>query len=123
MPQRLQLFAAALLLASALVLPVAAQDGYPAKPVTLVVPFAPGGALDLAARALAPTLQRVIGQPVLVANKTGAAGAIATQAITTAAPDGYTILVSSTYIATLPAVDKLFGRVPTFSRHDFQPLG
>ncbi len=99
-----------------------AQDAYPSKQITLVVPFAPGGGLDLTVRALAPVLQKIVNQPVVVTNKTGAAGAIATQSVSVAAADGYTVLVGSNFLSSLPAVDGLFGRAPAFNRRDFQPL-
>jgi tripartite-type tricarboxylate transporter receptor subunit TctC len=114
--------ALALLLAVTLTAAANAQDAYPSKQINLVVPFAPGGGLDLTVRALAPVLQKVVGQPVVVTNKTGAAGAIATQSVSVAPPDGYTVLVGSNYLSSLPAVDSLFDRKPAFSRHDFQPL-
>lgn len=99
-----------------------ADDAYPSRQITLVVPFAPGGGLDLCVRALAPVLQKVVGQPVVVTNKTGAAGAVATQSVSVGPPDGYTVLVGSNYLSSLPAVDGLFGRAPAFKRQDFQPL-
>ena len=98
-----------------------AQD-YPSKQITLLVPVAPGGALDITVRALAPILQRHIGQPVLVANKTGAAGAVGVQSVVVSAADGYTVLVATTLMSLIPAVDKVFGRAPTFSREDFIPV-
>jgi len=110
-----------LVVASSLVAaPVVAQDKYPSKQVTLVVPFAPGGGNDLGARALAPPLQRALGQPVAVVNKTGASGAVATQSIAIAPPDGYNILVSNSNAILLPAVDRLYDRKPAFSKDDFQ---
>lgn len=101
--------------------PVRAQD-YPTKQITLLVPVAVGGALDITVRALAPILQRHIGQPVLVANRTGAAGAVGVQSVAVAAPDGYTVLVGTTFMSLIPAVDKVFGRAPAFSRDDFIPV-
>jgi len=78
---------------------------YPERPVTLVVPFAAGGDADLAARNLAPVAQRLLGQPVVVANKAGASGAIGSQAVRDAAPDGYTLLVARVGSnAVLPAL-------------------
>lgn len=70
-----------------------AQADYPARPITLVVPWGAGGATDMAARALAEKLQASMGQPVLVENKTGANGGIATTYVAQAAPDGYTVQV------------------------------
>lgn len=79
--------------------------GYPERPVTLVVPFAAGGDADLAGRNLAAVAQRLLGQPVVVANKAGASGAIGSQAVRDAAPDGYTLLVARVGSnAVLPAL-------------------
>lgn len=70
------------------------QDGFPSRPITIVVPSAPGGSLDPLARALAPGMTRRLGQPVVVDNKPGAAGLLATQHVARSAPDGHTILLS-----------------------------
>jgi tripartite-type tricarboxylate transporter receptor subunit TctC len=68
---------------------------YPDKPVTIIVPFPPGGSTDMVARAIAPRLQQQLGQPFVVDNRAGATGAIGATAVKNAAPDGYTILVAS----------------------------
>lgn len=72
----------------------AAQAEYPTKPVTLVAPYGPGGASDLASRTLAAVAPNYLGQPVLVVNKTGAAGAIGSSFVNKADPDGYTLLLA-----------------------------
>ncbi|MDM0011777.1 tripartite tricarboxylate transporter substrate binding protein [Variovorax sp. J22P168] len=72
-----------------------AQD-YPAKAVTVVVPYAAGGGTDVVARALAEQMARQLGQPVIIDNKPGASGILGTQAVAKAAPDGYTLLVGLT---------------------------
>lgn len=64
---------------------------YPARPITLIVPWSPGGSTDLTARALAPALGKLLGQPVNVVNRTGGGGAVGHLAIAQARPDGYTI--------------------------------
>jgi tripartite-type tricarboxylate transporter receptor subunit TctC len=82
--------------ALAAVAPVAAAaEGYPDRPVTIVVPFPPAGPPDLLARAISEHLAKAWGQPVLVENKPGANGVVATQFVANADPDGYTILVGS----------------------------
>jgi len=76
---------------SAIALPALAQapDRYPTRPITLVVPFPPGGAVDNSGRAIADRLGRVLGQPVIVENKGGAGGTIGTTQVAKAQPDGY----------------------------------
>jgi tripartite-type tricarboxylate transporter receptor subunit TctC len=93
-----------------------AQDSYPARPITIVVPFPPGGVADLTARPLAPALERALKQPVGVVNKQGAAGAVGMQAVAVAKPDGYTLLVALVSISTIPEVDALLGRTPAYTR-------
>src|SRR6266480_7459661 len=96
-----------------------AQEQYPNRPITLVNPFPPGGLADLTARPLAPALERVLKQPVVVANKAGAAGAVGMQSVAIAKPDGYTVMVALVSISTIPEVDALFGRAPAYSREQF----
>ena len=68
---------------------------YPDKPVTIIVPFPPGGSTDMVARAIAPKLQEKLGQPFVIDNRPGATGAIGATAVKNAAPDGYTFMVAS----------------------------
>jgi len=97
----------------------AAQEPYPSRPITIVNPFPPGGIADLTARPLAATLERFFKQPVVIANKAGAAGAVGTQFAAVAKPDGYTLLVALVSISSTPEVDKLLGRPPTYTRDQF----
>jgi tripartite-type tricarboxylate transporter receptor subunit TctC len=98
----------------------AAQSDFPAKPVTLVVPFAAGGPSDKIARDLAEALRKPLGQPVIVDNAAGAGGTIGSAKVAHAAPDGYTLLVHHVGMATAPALyRKLSYKVPD----DFEMLG
>jgi tripartite-type tricarboxylate transporter receptor subunit TctC len=79
---------------------------YPDKPIKLVVPYPPGGSTDPVARLLAQDIASRIGQPIVVDNRPGAAGSIGTEAVARAAPDGYTILLHTSVIATDPTLKK-----------------
>ncbi len=95
------------------------QEPYPSRPITIVVPFPPGGIADLTARPLASALERALRQPVVVSNKAGAAGAVGMQSVAIAKADGYTLMVAVVSISTLPEVDALFGRAPAYRRDQF----
>jgi tripartite-type tricarboxylate transporter receptor subunit TctC len=83
---------------------IAAAQGYPTKPVTLVVPFAAGGPTDIVARTLAAAMTKSLGQTVLVENKAGAGGTLAPNYVAKAAPDGYTFLIHHNGMSTAPAL-------------------
>ena len=85
---------ALLVLLLAAINPAMAQT-YPAKPVTLIVPYAPGGATDIAARILGDEMQKITGQGVVVLNKPGAFGVLAIEEMTHSAPDGYTLMLGN----------------------------
>jgi tripartite-type tricarboxylate transporter receptor subunit TctC len=87
--------------------PVRAQDGYPNRPVRIVVGFPPGGSSDATARLLATAMSEKLGQPVVVENKVGANTIIATQYVRSQPADGYTILSVSSSFAINPALQKL----------------
>ncbi|WP_431269508.1 Bug family tripartite tricarboxylate transporter substrate binding protein [Dankookia sp. P2] len=96
-------------LAAPLLLPgLARAQSYPDRPVRIVVPFAPGGATDLAARILQPHLQDALGQPIVIENRTGAAGNVGMEAAARAAPDGYTLYLGN--VGTLAVNPSVFGR-------------
>jgi tripartite-type tricarboxylate transporter receptor subunit TctC len=107
--------------AAALATPAFAQD-YPSRPVTIVNPFPPGGAVDVVGRPFAATLEPLLKQPVVIETKAGAAGAVGAQVAASAKPDGYTLLSHNNGLAGYAAVDALFGRQPKTTRADFIPL-
>jgi tripartite-type tricarboxylate transporter receptor subunit TctC len=97
----------------------AAAQSYPQRPVHMIVPYAVGGASDVTARIVAAKLGERLGQPVVVDNRTGAGGAIGSEAAARAAPDGYTLLLASaSEIVQLPVVT----RAPYDPVRDFAPI-
>jgi tripartite-type tricarboxylate transporter receptor subunit TctC len=96
-----------------------AQAAYPDRPITLIVPFAPGGPTDIIARIVSIALSQSLGQQVVVDNRGGAAGNIGMGQAARAAPDGYTLLLASTAIAVNPA---LFKNLPYDPIKDFAPV-
>jgi tripartite-type tricarboxylate transporter receptor subunit TctC len=103
----------------ALVPPAVADEPYPTRPITIVVPFPPGGIADVTARPLAAAMERAFKQPVVVTNKAGAAGAVGMQSVAVARADGYTLLLGLVSISLLPERDALFGRPPSYTRDQF----
>ena len=98
----------------------AAAQTWPAKPVRILAPFPPGGAPDLVARLLATNLSTALGQPVIVENRPGAAGNIASEAAAKSAPDGYTLYLAAHPPFTLNPM--LYSRVPYDPVKDFTPI-
>ena len=111
--------AAALISASLSFAPHPAAAAYPDRPITLIVPFAPGGPTDIIARILAIQLAQSLGQQVIVDNRGGASGNIGMGQAARATPDGYTLLLTSTAIAVNPA---LFKNLPYDPFKDFIPI-
>ncbi len=102
----------------------AAQDSakdYPNRPITLVVPFAPGGSTTIVARIVADRLADALGQQIIVDNRPGAGGTIGTRQVAKSAPDGYTIVLG--YTGTLAIGPSLFPNVGYDVRKDFAPIG
>ena len=99
-----------------------AQDAYPSKPITLIVPFPPGGVADIVARPAADALGRVLGAPVVIENKAGAGGGIGMAYVAKAKPDGYTLLLALSSISILPEADKIIGRPPMYQLDQLVPI-
>ncbi len=97
-------------------------QAYPARPVTFVNPFPPGGAADVVGRPFAAAIEPFLKQPAIIETKAGAAGAVGAQFVASAKPDGYTLLLHIVSISGFAEVDKLFGREPKFTRADFIPI-
>lgn len=96
-----------------------AQD-YPQRPVRVIVPYAPGGASDILARLIQPHLERALGQSFVVDNRGGGASQVGTQAIATAAPDGYTIGIIDSAFVINPGL--FAGKLPYDTKKDFAPV-
>jgi tripartite-type tricarboxylate transporter receptor subunit TctC len=99
-----------------------AQDAFPSRAITMIVPFPPGGVADVTGRPTAAALEKVLKQPVAVTNRPGAGGAVGNAAVANAKPDGYTILMALSSISVIPAADVLFDRKPAYSLDQFAPI-
>ena len=96
-----------------------ASPAYPAHPIQIVVPAAPGGSPDILARIIAPILSEKLGQPVYIDNRPGGAGNIASERVARAAPDGYTLLLATDIISIN---ETLFDHLPFDARTSFSPV-
>jgi len=106
----------ALLLLAAAMAPSAAAQGYPSKPIRIVVPFTPGSASDMLARLVAPRLTESWGQQVIVDNRPSAGGTVAGGIVAGATPDGHTLILTSSAFAGSAA---LYAKLPYDSVRDF----
>jgi len=99
----------------------AMAQSYPSKPIRLVVPFPPGGNVDLSARIIAPELAKELGQPIVIDNKPGAGGTLGLDAVAKAPPDGYVLGIASP--VNHLAAPSLYPKLPYDSIKDFSPVG
>jgi tripartite-type tricarboxylate transporter receptor subunit TctC len=100
----------------------AAQGAWPAKPITMIVPFPPGGLADIVARPVAESMSRELGQPVLIENKGGAGGGIGMALAAKAPADGYTVLLSLSSLTVIPEADVVLGRAQMFAPNALRPI-
>ena len=99
-----------------------AQAAWPGKPITMVVPFPPGGLADIVARPVAEAMARDLGQPVIIENKAGAGGGIGMALVSKAAADGYTVLLSLSSLTVIPEADLVLGRPQMFALNSLRPI-
>lgn len=100
-----------------------AQETWPTRNITMIVPFPAGGQADLAARPVAQALEKILGQSVVVDNRAaGAGGAIGNATVARATPDGYTLLMTLSSLAVLPEADRLFERQPAYEMSQLVPV-
>jgi tripartite-type tricarboxylate transporter receptor subunit TctC len=102
---------------AALLTQAAQAQGWPTKPIRLVVPFAPGGSSSIVARAFAFEMEKGLGQPIVIDNKPGGAGNVAMQEVARADPDGYTLIIG--HIGTLAVNPFMFEKLPFDTNKDF----
>jgi tripartite-type tricarboxylate transporter receptor subunit TctC len=104
------------------ILPAHAQDAYPSKPISMVVPFPPGGVADIVARPVAESMSRILNAPIIIENKPGAGGGIGMAYVAKSKPDGYTVLLALSSISILPEADRVTGRAPMFQLDQLVPI-
>jgi tripartite-type tricarboxylate transporter receptor subunit TctC len=99
-----------------------AQEDFPTRPVTMVVPFPPGGVADAVGRPVAEAMGRYLKQSVVVENKGGAGGGIGMAQVAKSKPDGYTVLMALSSLVVLPEADKVLKRAPMFQLDQLKPI-
>jgi len=117
---RRTLLAAAL--AALAAVPAFAQAPYPNKPITMVVPFPPGGVADTVARPVAEAMSRDLGQPVVIENRAGAGGGIGMAYVAKAPADGYTVLLALSSLTVIPEADVVLGRAQMYALNSLRPI-
>ena len=101
--------------------PAIAQE-YPTRPITMIVPFPPGGVTDTVGRPMAEALSRALKQSVIVENKAGAGGGIGFSHVAKAKPDGYTILMALSSVSIIPEADRILGKAPSYELNQLKPI-
>ena len=101
---------------------IAFSQAFPTRPITMVVPFPPGGLADIVARPVAEAMSRDLGQPVVIENRAGAGGGIGMALAARAKPDGYTVLMALSSYSVIPEADALLGRSPMYAMADLRPV-
>lgn len=99
----------------------AVAQNYPSRPITLVIPFAPGGSTTIVGRTVADKMSEILGQQIVVDNRGGAGGTVGTRAVAKSTPDGYTLLLG--YTGTLAIAPTLYNNAGYDPRKDFAPIG
>ncbi len=117
-----QLLAATLCAAWACASLGAMAQTYPTKPITMVVPFPPGGVADTVGRPVAEAMSRHLKQSIVVENKGGAGGGIGMAQVAKSKGDGYTVLMSLSSLVVLPEADKILKRTPLYETHQLKPI-
>ena len=102
--------------------PAWAQDDYPSRPITMLVPFPPGGVADTVGRPVAEAMGRFLKQAVVIENKGGAGGGIGMAQVAKSKPDGYTVLMALSSLVVLPEADKVLKRAPMFQLDQLKPI-
>ena len=106
----------------ALVAAAASAQDWPARPVTMIVPFPPGGVADTVARPVAEAMARALKQPVVVENRAGAGGGVGMAAAAKAPADGYTVLLALSSVSVIPEADRILKRAPMYELQQLKPI-
>jgi tripartite-type tricarboxylate transporter receptor subunit TctC len=106
-------------LAAMLAAPLAYAQEFPVRPIRIIVPFPPGGGMDGVARPLAERMSQLLGQPMVLENRSGASGNVGAEATARTAADGYTLMFANDFLSTNPVMYKSIGYDP---QRDFTPV-
>lgn len=99
-----------------------AQEAWPSRSISMVIPFPPGGVADTVGRPVAEALARSLGQPVVVENRAGAGGGVGMAQVARAKPDGYTLLMALSSVTIIPEADRVLERAPMYQLEQLDPI-
>jgi len=99
-----------------------AQDAFPSRAITMVVPFPPGGVADTVGRPIAEAMGRYLKQSVVIENKAGGGGGIGFAHVAKAKPDGYTVLMALSSVSVIPEADRILGKAPSYELNQLRPI-
>ena len=119
---RAMLRRALLALIASLCMPAFAQDAWPTRAITMIIPFPPGGVADTVGRPVAEALSRQLGQAVVVENRAGAGGGVGMAQVARARPDGYTVMMALSSVTILPEADRVLERAPMYQLDQLAPI-
>ena len=102
---------------------VLADDAWPSKPISMTIPFPPGGVATVIGRPISDGMAKNLEKPIIMENRPGAGGGIGNSYVAKSKPDGYNVLFAMSSVSTIPETDKIAGKSPSYLTSQLRPIG